>query len=146
ARRGFAVAPKTAYFWARAASAQLIPNHGDALLVSGRAPRAGEVFRNPALAQTLERIAAGGAEAFYDGPVAGAIVDALKRRGGVMTARDLAEHRSTWDEPIATELRQMRIHECAPSGQGLTALIALNILAELGDLGAAGSAERMHLI
>jgi gamma-glutamyltranspeptidase/glutathione hydrolase len=145
AEDGFAVAPKTAYFWQRAATSQLRgPDHP--LLVDQRAPRTGEIFRNPALAGTLERIADQGAEGFYQGTVAEAVAAAVKEHGGVMTTDDLAAHRSTWEEPITTLFAGKRVHECPPSGQGLTALLALNVLEELGDLGPAGSAVRLHAI
>lgn len=149
ARDGYAVAPKTAYFWARSVEPQLVPGNAVSLLPGGRAPRAGERVRNLALVQTLERIALGGADAFYRGPVAAAIAQAVQRAGGTMTEDDLAAHTSTWDEPIATEFGGARIYECAPNGQGLVALIALNVLAELGGpghLGGPGSAERAHLV
>lgn len=148
AEEGFAVAPKTAYHWDAAVPGQLA-GRGEDLLIDGRAPRPGERFRNPALAGVLGGIAEHGAAGFYHGRVAEAIVDAVRQGGGALALGDLADHRSTWDEPIATGFAGARIHECPPNGQGLTALLALGILsrlAALGGLGEPGSADRLHLI
>ncbi|MCX8024086.1 MAG: gamma-glutamyltransferase family protein [Thermanaerothrix sp.] len=129
AERGFAVAPLTAYFWQRGAEAQLRRAlNGDELLIEGRAPRAGEVFRNPNLAHVLQQIAALGKKAFYEGPIAEAIVSTVQAAGGCLALEDLAEHHSTWDEPLAVTYRHFKVWECPPNGQGLTALLALNIL------------------
>ena len=145
AEGGFAVAPKTAYHW-DAAVETCLRGRGEELLIAGRAPRPGEVFRNPAVAKILTGIAERGAAAFYRGPVAEAIAGAVRASGGVLDAGDLAEHTSTWHEPIVTDFVGHRVNECPPNGQGLTALLALNILSQLGDLGAPESADRLHLI
>lgn len=147
AEEGFPVAPITAYFWARGVERQLCNALGGLeLTIHGRAPRAGEIFRNPGLARTLRTVAEGGKEAFYQGEIARDIVAAVQASGGVLDEQDLAEHRSTWEEPISTTYRGIRLWECPPNGQGLTALIALNIL-EAFDLGALNplSPERLHL-
>src|SRR5262249_11478399 len=111
------------------------------------APGAGEQFRNPGLARTLRAIATGGPDAFYRGEIGAAIVSVIEASGGVMAASDLAAHTSTWDEPISTTYRGMRVWECPPNGQGITALVALNIL-EGFDLGGQDplGAERFHLL
>lgn len=148
AERGFPVAPLTAYYWARGVERQLRHAlNGHELTIDGRAPRAGEVFRNLGLARTLRAIAEGGKEAFYRGEIARAIVEVVQQAGGVMTLDDLAAHESTWDEPISTTYRGYRVWECPPNGQGLAALIALNIL-EGFDLRAHAplSAARWHLL
>ncbi len=148
AERGFPVAPLTAYYWARGVERQLRHAlNGDELTLDGRAPRAGELFRNPGLARTLRTIAEGGKAAFYRGEIARAIVEVVQRAGGVMTMEDLAAHESTWDEPISTTYRGYRVWECPPNGQGLAALIALNVL-EGFDLKqhAPLSAARWHLL
>lgn len=92
-------------------------------------------------------IAEGGKEAYYKGEIARAIVNAVQESGGVMTTDDLAAHESTWDEPISITYRGVRVWECPPNGQGLAALIALNVL-EGFDLAshAPMSAERWHLL
>ena len=148
AESGFPVAPITAYYWQRGAENQLSKAaNGNELLLDGRAPRAGEIFRNPGLARTLTALAAGGKDAFYKGEIAEAIASVLQGSGGVMTAADLASHTSTWDAPISTTYRGHRIWECPPNGQGLAALLAHNIL-EGFDLAAqdALGVQRMHLM
>ena len=129
AQDGFPVAPITACFWQRAADRLLTRAPGGlAMTIDGRGPRAGEAFRNPGLAATLRLVAEGGAEAFYRGPIAQAVAAAVQAAGGVLTAQDLAAHLSTWDTPISTVYRGVRVWECPPNGQGLAALLALNIL------------------
>ena len=144
---GFPVAPITAYSWARGAERQLrqAPG-GQELTIDGRAPRPGEIFRNPGLARTLQRIAEGGKEAFYQGEIGAAIASAVQAAGGCMAPEDLAAHESTWEQPISTTYRGIRFWECPPNGQGLAALLALNIL-EGFDLAAMAplSVERLHL-
>jgi len=148
ASEGFPVAPITAYSWQRGAQKQLAtaPN-GRELTIDGRGPNAGEIFRNPGLAHTFDRIARGGPSAFYQGEIAEAIVSVIKEAGGVMSAEDLASHVSTWEEPISVTYRGYRVFECPPNGQGITALIALNILEgfDLAKLEAL-SVEKMHLM
>ena len=128
AEEGFAVAPITAHFWQAAAARQRSAPNGGELLIDGRGPRAGETFRNPGLARTFKAVAAGGKDAYYRGEIARAIVEVVRQAGGVMTLEDLASHESTWDEPISTVYRGLRVWECPPNGQGITALLALNIL------------------
>jgi gamma-glutamyltranspeptidase/glutathione hydrolase len=148
ATEGFPVAPITAHSWQRGAQNQLksAPN-GSELTINGRGPKAGEIFRNQNLARTFELVARGGASAFYQGEIAEAIVGVIKEAGGCMSVEDLASHTSTWEEPISVDYRGLRVHECPPNGQGITALIALNIL-EGFDLSALASlsTERLHLI
>jgi gamma-glutamyltranspeptidase / glutathione hydrolase len=145
---GFPIAPLTSYFWGRGAQRQLAsaPNGGE-LTIDGRAPKAGEIFRNPGLARTFEAVARGGASAFYQGDIAESIVSVLKDAGGGMTLDDLASHVSTWEEPISVAYRGLRVYECPPNGQGITALIALNLL-EGFDLASLEtlSPEKMHLM
>jgi gamma-glutamyltranspeptidase/glutathione hydrolase len=147
AQEGFPVAPVTAHFWERGAERQLRHAPGGVeLTIDGRAPRAGEIFRNPGLARTLQRVAEGGKGAFYQGAIAEALADAVQEAGGCLDASDLAAHRSTWEPPIQTSYRGLNIWECPPNGQGLAALIALNILEgfEIGSLPPL-STQRLHL-
>ncbi len=102
--------------------------NGLELTIDGRAPRAGEIFRNPGLARTLRTLAEGGAQAFYQGPIAEAIAAVVQKAGGCMAVEDLAAHTSTWDEPVSVVYRGLRVYECPPNGQGLAALLALNLL------------------
>ena len=147
AEDGFPVAPTTAYFWGQGARRQLaFALHGHELTIDGRAPKAGEVFRNPGLARTFQTVAAGGKDAFYQGEIAEAIAAVVQEAGGCLTVEDLAAHTATWEEPIRTTYRGYHIWECPPNGQGLAALIGLNIL-EGFDLSVFPplSAERLHL-
>ena len=147
AQQGFPVAPITAYFWQRGAEKQLkTAPGGQELTIAGRAPRAGEIFRNPGLGRTLVRLAEGGKQAFYQGEIAEAIVQVVKGAGGCLDAADLANHHGTWEKPVSTTYREVRVWECPPNGQGLAALLALNIL-EGFDLAAFSplSTQRLHL-
>jgi gamma-glutamyltranspeptidase/glutathione hydrolase len=148
AEEGFPVAPLTSWFWKRGADRQLksAPN-GHEMTLSGRGPEAGEIFRNAGLARTFRKIASEGRDAFYQGEIAAAIVAVLKQVGGRMTEADLSEHVSTWETPISADYRGLRVYECPPNGQGLTALLALNLLDGF-DLSALAplSTERLHLL
>ncbi len=148
ADEGFPVAPLTAYFWSRGADRQLKSAlNGSELTIDGRAPKAGEIFRNPGLAKTLSVVAEKNAEGFYQGLIAESIVRVIKEAGGCMSADDLASHVSTWETPLSVDYHGLRVYECPPNGQGITALIALNLL-EGFDLTAldATSPEKMHLM
>lgn len=148
AEEGFPVAPLTAGGWGWAAQRQLATAlNGRELTIDGRSPQVGEIFRNPGLARTLRVIAEGGKKAFYEGEIAEAIVSILTEAGGCMQMNDLEAHTSTWEQAISVVYRGIRIWECPPNGQGLAALLALNILSgfEIGK-DAPLSAERLHLI
>jgi gamma-glutamyltranspeptidase/glutathione hydrolase len=140
AESGFAVATVAAAVWER----NLPQLHSRELTVGGRAPREGETFRNPALANVLQRIADGGPDAFYRGEIAERIVAAVRAAGGAMSTDDLASHRSTWEDPIAVAYRDVRVWECPPNGQGLAALLALAMLDGV-TIPPFGTAERAHL-
>ena len=140
AERGFEVGGVTAAIWARG----LPQLQSEELTIGGRAPGAGETFRNPGLARVLRAIAEGGAEAFYGGAIALAIANAVQGAGGVLTTADLASHEATWDEPISASYRGARLWECPPNGQGLVALLALGVL-EGFELGDPDDPRRWHL-
>lgn len=147
AEGGFPVAPLTAHFWQAGANRQLkTAANGQELTIDGRGPNPGEIFRNPGLARTFRVVAEGGKQAFYQGPIAEAIVGVLRQVGGVMAASDLAEHVSTWEQPASVSFGDYYIHECPPNGQGITALLAFNLL-EGFDLAGMDplSADRLHL-
>jgi len=116
-------------------------------LPEGRAPRVGEVFRNPDLAWSYRQIAAHGPDAFYKGEIARRLLDTLRRYGGTMTAADLAEFSSEWVEPIWTTYRGWTVYELPPNGQGIAALIMLNIMEQfpLGEFGH-HSARALHVM
>ena len=148
ADEGFPVAPLTAYFWSRGADKQLKSSlNGIELTMDGRGPRAGEIFRNPGLAKTLSVIARENKRGFYQGQIAEAVVSVIKEAGGCLSAEDLESHESSWESPISVDYRGLRVYECPPNGQGITALIALNIL-EGFDLAALDSLStgKMHLL
>jgi len=146
AEDGFPVAPITAYYWQRAAERQLRSAlNGGEMTIAGRGPKAGEIFRNPGLARTFQKVAEGGKKAFYEGEIAEAIAATIQKAGGCMTVADLAAHTSTWDEPISATYGGLRLWECPPNGQGLTALIALNILAGFDLPADPLSADRLYL-
>jgi gamma-glutamyltranspeptidase/glutathione hydrolase len=117
-------------------------------LINGRAPRAGEVFKNPELAQTLRSIAEGGAQAFYNGTAAEVITSFVQSQGGYLSTDDFAQHTSTWDQPISTVYRGTQVFECPPNGQGIIALMALNILegVDLQSLGYGSTAYYHHIL
>jgi gamma-glutamyltranspeptidase/glutathione hydrolase len=116
-------------------------------LIDGKAPQAGQVHRQPNLARTLSILAAEGRDAFYRGEVAQRMVQFSEESGGFLDLADFASHTSEWVEPIQIDYRGYTVLELPPNGQGITALIALNIL-EGYDLAAMayGSAAYYHLL
>jgi gamma-glutamyltranspeptidase/glutathione hydrolase len=112
-------------------------------LDGGRAPRAGELWRNPDAAQTLRLIAQSGADEFYQGQIAAALAEHAAGTGGLITVEDLAKHASTWVDPIGASYRGYQVWELPPNGQGIAALLALNILAGM-DLSGATVEQRTH--
>lgn len=149
ARYGYPVSPRIARAWGW--STELLgrlPDSRRVWLPGGRAPRAAEVFRNPEFALTLQLLAERGYDALYHGDVAAQIAGAVRADGGVMTADDLAAYQAEWVEPLAVAYRDgYAFHEIPPNGQGLAALLALN-LAHGFDLGrmAYGSADYYHVL
>lgn len=148
AREGAPVPEVIAAGWARSARVfRDKPGFAEVFLPGGRAPREGEVFRNPALARTFERLAAKGRKEFYEGEIARTIVEYSRRHGGFFSMEDFRRHHSDWVEPVSTSYRGLELWELPPNGQGIAALEMLNIL-ERFDLGALGrdSAEFWHLL
>ncbi|MEP7082269.1 MAG: gamma-glutamyltransferase, partial [Chloroflexota bacterium] len=97
----------------------------------GRAPSAGDTLRQPLLAATLRAIVDGGRDAYYGGPIGAEIAQALQAAGGVMTADDIAAHRGDWADPISTTYAGVEVATMPPNSQGITALMALNVLGVL---------------
>ncbi|KAA0169627.1 hypothetical protein FNF27_06922 [Cafeteria roenbergensis] len=133
ARDGVPIGPIAADMWARSAD-RLRASGAANMLVSdaggARAPRTGELWRSPALAATFEALGEGGKAAFYgaESPIAKAIVAAVAARGGTMSLEDLGAHSTEWPTPISVPYAgRVRVWECPPNGQGVAALIALNI-------------------
>lgn len=150
AEKGFPVSPIIARGWSMNAP-KLIRysgQDGGGYLIDGRAPRAGEVWRQPALARTFRAVAEGGRKAFYQGPIAQAIAATIQAAGGVMTEADLAVHTSTWEEPISVDYRGVRLYETPPNGQGMAALIALQVAKgwDLSAMGFGSVAALHHLL
>jgi gamma-glutamyltranspeptidase / glutathione hydrolase len=138
AERGFPVAELTARGWK--GSEKLLnasPTARATFLVNGQPPTAGDVFRNPDLARTLRRIAERGRDGFYRGETGDAILKALAAEGGTMTAADLTEFTAEWVEPISTSYRGWTVYEIPPQGQGIAALMMLNLMERhpLGEYG-----------
>ena len=116
-------------------------------LPGGGAPRAGQVFRNPDLASAYRRLASEGAAAIYHGDLAARIVDCSERHAGALSAADLDEYDAEWVTPLSTTYRGWTVYELPPNGQGIAALLMLNLLEPL-PIGALGhnSAEALHAI
>ena len=129
AQDGYAVPPIVAYFWGFAAS-RLGGYEGfrRAFMPHGRAPRAGELFRHPGMAEALREIGISGGESFYSGRLADAMADASQKEGGYLTKNDLSSHVSEWVDPIGVNYRGYDVFEIPPNGQGIVALMALNLL------------------
>ena len=147
AENGFPVSPIIAGAW-RGLERSREPSTRAALLLDGeRAPRAGEVFRNPDLARMFRMLAEHGRSAFYKGPIAEAIVAYSDQHDGFLTMKDFEDHTSTWVEPIFADYENYRLYELPPNGQGIAALEMVKILGNV-DLGAMGhnSAEYLHHI
>jgi gamma-glutamyltranspeptidase/glutathione hydrolase len=146
ARDGFPVTEVIAEDWAR--NARLLekyPNFKETFMPGGKAPAKGQVFKNPSLARTLDRLATGGRDAFYRGDIARAIASYLKSQGGFLDEEDFAAHSGEWVEPITTNYRGYDVWEIPPNGQGLSVLQMLNLLEgyDLRSMGW-GSVEAMH--
>ncbi len=147
AENGYAVHPRVASDWADNV-AGLAEDEGAArhYLVDGKAPALGTRHKVPALAATLRKIATQGAKAFYEGEVAAEIAATIRAKGGFMTEDDLATTSADWVELISTRYNGYDILEIPPNGQGITALILLNLMAKIGTGKLSpDSAERYHL-
>ncbi|MBX3726477.1 MAG: gamma-glutamyltransferase [Xanthomonadales bacterium] len=147
ARNGHPVAETIAYYWARSVPRlSQFPGFTEQFTVDGRAPRKGEMWRNPFLADTLEAIARGGRDAFYKGDIARVVGEYIAAQGGFLDAGDFAAHEGEWVEPVSTTYRGVEVWELPPNGQGIAALQILNLL-EPYDLAGYGfgSPEHIHL-
>ena len=149
AEDGYAVSPVFGAAWSLKRMESFLQNspNTEDYLPNGVSPRVGQVVQLKGLAKTFRAVAEGGADAFYQGEIASAIVETVQAQGGTLTHEDLQAHTSTWGDPIGTDYRGINILEHAPNGQGITALIAMNI-AKAWDLACmpADSPERLHLM
>lgn len=149
AERGFPVTEVTAFHWEKNASTLLRPGnpHGEDLLIQGRSPKSGQIFKNAHLAQTFKELAQSGKKGFYEGRIASAIVDVVRKNGGVLSLQDLREHTSTEVKPTFTDYKGVRIWELPPNGQGIIALMALNMLERFNIKELChNSADYLHLL
>jgi gamma-glutamyltranspeptidase/glutathione hydrolase len=129
AKDGFPVPELAAEYWTESEKKLLAdPGAAATFLIQAKAPRLGELFRNPDLARSLELVATGGRDAFYKGDIANRLVATSSRLGGTITAEDLADYSSEWVEPISTSYRDWTVYEIPPNGQGIAALEMLNIM------------------
>jgi gamma-glutamyltranspeptidase/glutathione hydrolase len=121
-------------------------NAAKTFLISDRAPRLGEVMRNPDLAWSLRQIAQGGRDAFYKGEITKRILALSARHGGALTAQDFSDYSSEWADPISTTYRGWTVYEMPPNLQGIGALEMLNIM-ERFDLHSFGlnSTRALHV-
>jgi len=121
------------------------PNFADVWMPTGQTPRTGEVFKNPALANTLSRIAKGGRDAFYNSKMTDTMVSFLNEQGGYFTKKDFSSHKSEWIDPVSTNYRGYDVWELPPNGQGIAALQILNILEQydIAKMGF-GSTDYIH--
>src|SRR5690625_3957703 len=148
AEHGFPVSEIIAEQWKRSES--LLQQNKEAreqYLINGKAPREGDFFKIPQLANTLMKIAKDGKDAFYQGEIAREIADYVAEHDGLLNYEDLATHRSTWVEPITTNYKGYDVYQLPPNGQGVVTLSMLNML-ENFDLEKMehNSPEYIHLI
>ncbi|MDH3265144.1 MAG: gamma-glutamyltransferase family protein [Paracoccaceae bacterium] len=145
AEEGVPVAPRVAFDWANESDV-LQGTARELFLIGGRPLQPGQIFRAPAQAEVLRRIASEGRRAFYEGEVAEDMLAALRARGGMHTLDDFAATEASWGAPIGGHYRGVELLEHPPNGQGATAILLANILARF-DLKALDpyGAERAHL-
>lgn len=148
AKNGYPVTEWVAMYWS--GEVDYLRGDGEAAkiyLPSDRPPKPGEIFGNPDLAWSLQQIADHGRDAYYKGEIAKRIVETIKRHGGVMTTQDLSEFSAEWVEPLSTTYRDWTVYELPPNGQGIAALLMLNMM-EAFPLGQKdygfGSAKALH--
>ncbi|MDX1391067.1 MAG: gamma-glutamyltransferase, partial [Rheinheimera sp.] len=149
AETGFPVSELIAYYWDRSVPV-LSKQPGDfvtAFTIDGKAPAKGQMFKNPALANTLKQLAKGGRDAFYKGDIAVQIDRFMRANGGYLRFADFANHRSDWVEPVGVEYKGYTLWELPPNSQGIAALQMLQILKNF-DLKAMGfnSTASLHTL
>lgn len=146
AENGFPLTELIAYYWGR--NAQFLsqyPGVEEIFMPGGKAPKKGEIFKNPYLANTLRLVAEKGRDVFYKGEIAEKIVKYVREQGGFLSMRDFEEHHSDWVEPISVNYRGYDVWELPPNGQGTAALEMLNILKNFNIAAMGfGSADYIH--
>lgn len=129
AKNGFPLTEVIAYYWkSNSKSLEKYTGFKEIFMPNGKTPEKGEVFKNPYLANTLEKIAKEGRDEFYKGEIAQKIVDYVRNEGGFFSMRDFADHTSDWIEPVSSNYRGFDVWELPPNGQGIAVLQILNIL------------------
>ncbi|HWZ50968.1 MAG TPA: gamma-glutamyltransferase [Granulicella sp.] len=127
ADNGFPLAERNARYWvAKRLFNQ--PGYKETYVPTGVAPRVGDLFKNPALANSLRQIAAHGRDGFYNGPMTETMVKFLRAQGGTHTLEDFQQFQPEWVEPVSTTYRGWTVYELPPNGQGIAALSMLNIM------------------
>ncbi len=146
ARDGFPVTEMIAYYWQMNADRiSHYPGFAETFLINGKVPKKGDVFTNPHLAATYEKIATGGRDAFYKGDIARIIDAYMQDQGGFLSYQDLSSHTSTWVDPVSSNYRGYDVWELPPNGQGIAALQILNVLERYDIEGMGfGSADYIH--
>ncbi|MFQ5719129.1 MAG: gamma-glutamyltransferase [Acidobacteriota bacterium] len=146
AREGFPLTEVIGYYWQLSVPVlKKWPGFSQTFMPGGRAPAKGEIFRNTRLADTYEKIAAGGRDVFYRGELARTMDAYMKANGGFLRYEDLAAHHSEWVQPVSTTYRGYEVWELPPNGQGIAALQMLNILEGFDIRGMGfGSAAYIH--
>lgn len=122
-------------------------SNGSEMLLNGVAPKEGEIMKMPFLAETFRELGTNKKTGFYQGRIAQAIVDVIRENGGMMSLQDLESHDSSADEPVHVNYRGVDVYEMPPNGQGITALLALNILEGFNLEGMQhNSSEHLHIV
>lgn len=133
AEKGFPVSQVVSYYWGFAEKRMGgLKDFAEVFLPGGKAPKPGEIFRNEAMARSLRSIGKTNGKCFYEGELAEAIVEASDKTGGYFTKGDLLDHKGEWVEPISVNYRGYEVCEIPPNGQGIAALMALNVIEGLG--------------
>jgi len=145
AENGFPVTELIAYYLGRSVPfLSKYEGFAEVFAPNGKAPIKGEIFKNPALANTFKKIAKGGRDAFYKGEIARTIAAYMKAQGGFITYEDMASHTSEWVEPVSTNYRGYDVWEIPPNGQGIAALQILNLLEDY-DISAMGFGSEAYI-
>ncbi|MFK7944948.1 MAG: gamma-glutamyltransferase [Paracoccaceae bacterium] len=145
AANGFPVSSRVSADWASAVPLMAAePNMARIFLKDGAAPKVGDMHRQPELARTMQAVADGGREAFYTGEIAKDMVDYLRGLGGLHTMEDFANSKGDYVTPISAEFRGHRVWQCPPNGQGVIALLMLNIMAKVETGATPITTARIH--
>lgn len=145
ARQGFPLSEVIAYYWQRNARIlKKYPGFAEVYMPGGKAPAKNEIFKNPYLANTYEKIAQEGRDVFYKGEIARTIANYVQEQGGFLSYEDMAAHTSEWVEPVSANYRGYDVWELPPNGQGTAALQILNIL-EGYDIAAMGFGSKEYI-